>query len=233
MAPRISILPSILKLYIARGKLRIVSQNLRQSKSDKQEIKEELKNTDIVFAQEINWPKNTTIDFKTRLEKELDCKIYKCEGQGKQHLVTYVRNNINGTIKFNIIIHGRAKHLHIENNEYEYNFINTYGPTNDNYAEFITQYFNKVNKLNNTILLGDYNILLRDDMANRDRSKRYIKNSKHIGHLFNNWIDVHDIIQTDLKYTYTAGQYRARHDRMYMRQNMTQKYDNAKFAPQT
>ena len=205
------------------GKLRIVSQNLRQIRPDKQEIKDELKNIDILFAQEINWPQDSATGFKTRLEKELDCKIYTCEGQGKLHLVTYVKNNIIGKINFDTIINGRVTHLHIENNEYEYNFINTYGPTNDNYADFITQYFNNVNKLDNTILLGDWNILLRDDMANKDRSNWHKKKSKHIGHLFNNWIDIHDIIQTDLKFTYTAGQYRARHDRIYMKKNMTQK----------
>ena len=90
------------------NKLRIASQNFRQSRPDKHEVKQELKSTDILFAQEINWQQNTTTDFITKLEKELDCKIFKCEGTGKQHLVTQAILPIEQSIPRSTYIHPPA-----------------------------------------------------------------------------------------------------------------------------
>ena len=130
-------------------KLKIGSQNFRNIRPDNYKIKQELENLDILLAQEIRWPQKENTNFIKNLEKELNCRIYKCNGINNQNLVTYVKNNIKGNfeVKFNILIHGRATNLNIANNEYNYNIVNTYGPADGNHTDFIPQYFDKIKKI--------------------------------------------------------------------------------------
>ena len=50
--------------------------------------------------------------------------------------------------------------------------------------------------------------------------------SNKVSHHFSHWIEVHDIINTDLNYTFSAqstnDQYKARLDRIYTKLGMTQ-----------
>ena len=207
-------------------RLSITSQNFQRIRPDHFRIANELTKTDILITQEITWPDDKNDDLRIKLEKQYKCKIFKCNGLNGSHLVTFVKDTLENNIKgFNIIIEGRATRLHIANKEYSYNIINTYGPPSntDEYIHFATKYFGKIKRIENAILIGDWNLLLKDDMCNKERNGNHKRKTKLIGHYFDNWIDIHNIIPTQLQYTYTRVQYRAWHDRIYMKSHTTQK----------
>ena len=59
-------------------------------------------------------------------------------------------------------------------------------------------------------------------MCNKERNKQHKQKTRLIGHYFKSWTDIHEIIKTQLEYTFTRGQYRTRHDRVYMKENTAQ-----------
>ena len=63
---------------------------------------------------------------------------------------------------------------------YECNIVNTYAPPSDvnKYVQFATKYFNAVRNIDNSILIGDWNLLLTDSMCNKKRNKQHKKNPK-------------------------------------------------------
>ena len=205
--------------------LTIYSQNFQWIRLDHYRIQNELKNTDILMAQEIMWPNDKNVETKLKLEKQYKCQIFKRKGINGAHLVTFVKDELKDNVKFRSLIDGRATLLQIHNKEYDYNIINTYGPPSNTqeYTQFATKYFEKIKKLDNAILIGDWNLLLTNEMCNKERNGYHKQKTRLIGHYFEKWIDVHQIILTQLQYTYTKGQYRARHDRIYTKSHTAQK----------
>ena len=177
------------------------------------------------MAQEIMWPNDKNDETKLKLEKQYKCQIFRCKRINGAHLVTFVKDELKDNIKFRSLIDGRATLLQIHNKEYDYNIINTYGPGSNTqeYTQFATKYFDKIKKLDNAILIGDWNLLLTNEMCNKERNGYHKQKTRLIGHYFEKWIDVHQIIPTQLQYTYTKGQYRARHDRIYTKSHTAQK----------
>ena len=223
---KLSKLQNIMTKKLNMDRLSITSQNFQRIRPDHFRIANELTKTDILITQEITWPDDKNDDLRIKLEKQYKCKTFKCNGLNGSHLVTFVKDTLENNIKgFNIIIEGRATRLHIANKEYSYNIINTYGPPSntDEYIHFATKHFGKIKRIENAILIGDWNLLLKGDICNKERNRNHKCKTKLIGHYFDNWIDIHNIIPTQLQYTYTRGQYRARHDRIYMKSYTTQK----------
>ena len=54
--------------------LKIISQNFQRVRPDHNKVAQVLKDTDILMAQEILWPKNKN-ELKQKLEKIYNCKI--------------------------------------------------------------------------------------------------------------------------------------------------------------
>ena len=96
------------------------------------------------------------------------------------------------------------------------------------YEKFSENYFKYARRTRDSLLIGDWNILLNENMCNREVSALHKQKTRLLGHYFSDWIDIHGIIDTDLKYTFSRGQYRARLDRIYMKEETmlnTKEYD--------
>ena len=137
-------------------------------------------------------------------------------------LITIIKNNIMQYKKtFKEIIPGRATCLELENKEYKYNIVNIYGPATNTEEKvpFCDTLFEIVKNIKNCILIGDWNILLNENMCNLGLNANHKQTSNEVNHHFSHWIEVHNLTNTDLKYTYSRENtvYKARLDRIYMK----------------
>ena len=86
-------------------------------------------------------------------------------------VVTFVKNMYDDFVEdFEIIIEGRATNLNIQNEEYNYNLINTCGPRSDAHEQEKNSenYFKYARRTRDSILIGDWNTLLNENMCNKE-----------------------------------------------------------------
>ena len=98
-----------------------------------------------------------------------------------------MKNKYDDFVKdFEIVIEGRATNLYMQNEEYNYNLINTYGPPSSahEYAEFSENYFKYARRTRGSKLIGEWNILLNENMCNKEVSALTNKKTRLVGTLF-------------------------------------------------
>ena len=82
-----------------------------------------------------------------------------------------------------------------------------YGPasgTYDKYTNFCKEVFNFAERRTNAVLMGDWNILLEDTICSKPIDDQHKGRARQVQHLFENWIDPHNILKADLKGTIGA-----------------------------
>ena len=200
--------------------IKIVSQNFRRITIQNNRIKRALKETDIILGQEIVLPQNEKEKQNeiNKLEKLLDITIYHSKRSKGTHIITIIKNSLKQYVTvYRELIDGRATMIQIKNDEYQHNIVNIYAPSGDiqGNRDFCRNLFETIKYIADPILVGDWNSILHDSMCNKGKNKDHRKQCKLIKHFFNGWIDIHNVIPGNLKYTYTKGSYRARLDRLY------------------
>ena len=217
--------------------IKIISQNLQRVRLNNIDIGNYLNKYDILLCQETTLPtdKNFANKLVQDLERQYNCKINYSTLENGTCLTTITKNDFSQYKKsFKELIPGRATSLEIENKEHHYNIINIYGPASSTVKhkqEFCEHLFKKLEQMRNCILIGDWNILLKEEMSNRGLNKYHKETSKRVSHLFENWIEIHDIIRTKLNYTFNANLYKARLDRIYIKANTHHKILNYEIIP--
>ena len=219
-----------------RLKLKIKCQNLQRTKADNPRVSNIVNQADITCCQELYWPTKIKDkqDLIQLLEKKLNCTILISSSINESSLTTFVNKKLSQNIKsFSEIIPGRATILKIENEQYSYNIVNVYGPPKSTNAmkDFCTDLFKRLNGMRHCILLGDWNMMTRQDMCNKGLNIEHRPKCNAVKHLFEDWTDIHDIIHTRLNYTFTRQDYKARLDRIYMDPEITQLVQNYQIIP--
>ncbi len=219
-------------------KLQICSQNFHRKHLNHNKVSKLVKQNDVILAQEIYLP-----DDRKERENELKylskiwkSKIYISSKVKGAHIATIIKEKFEtNIIDFIELIEGRATRLHIKNEEYEYFIVNIYAPSNNqkDHVIFCHKLFKAVKFIKYVIMLGDWNSVLTNDMCNKGKNEHHKRQSKLIEHFFQNWIDVHKIITTNIKYTYTNHGYRARLDRVYIKDSNLHSITDYKIEPST
>jgi hypothetical protein len=219
-------------------KIKIISQNFRRKRLKNSEAQTLLDTCDVLLAQEMYLPQDSR-ERETEIQnfsKSEKCVIYQSsEVKGGYTLIIIKEKHKANILKFNELIKGRAIQIKIKNDDYEQNIINVYAPQRDfhEHIAFCKELFQKLKNAKNTIIMGDWNNILTDDMCNKKRKYEHQRKSNNIKHLFENWIDIHNNYTNKVKYTYTQGEYRARLDRIYTNKENTQAIVKYEIIPAT
>ena len=120
--------------------IKITSLNCRRHGLCSPQIPRVFVNTDVLLCQEIRTNKDINIvkNQITGLEKDLNCKIYISDIARDVRLATFVKNKLKKYVHFEQVAVGRATCLQLQNEDYNYNVINVYGPV----YQSSTDYFN-------------------------------------------------------------------------------------------
>ena len=106
----------------------------------------------------IDWnPYGTFKNQITGLEKDLNCKIYISDVASDVRLVTFVKDNFKKYVRFEQVAVGRATCLQLQNENYNYNIINVYGPayhSSTDYINFCESIFKYTDTHTDAVLMG-------------------------------------------------------------------------------
>ena len=108
----------------------------------------------------------------------------------------------------------------LENDNIRYDIINTYGP--EDFQPFFAKYFQKLKDFKNRIMIGDWNVLIKDEMSLMKRSGSIVAKRNKVKQYLENYIDIHEILTTQVNYAYHKGQYSAKLDRVYIKNKSVQ-----------
>ena len=119
--------------------IKITSLNCRRHGLCSLQIPWVFANTDVLLCQEISTNKDINIveNQITGLEKDLNCKIYFSDIASDVRLVTFVKNKLKKYVRFEQVAVGRATCLQLQNEDYNYNIINVYGPAYHSPTDYI------------------------------------------------------------------------------------------------
>ena len=207
--------------------IKLISQNYRRINIKNNIIKQSITKSDIILGQEIILPlneKEKELEIN-KIEQELNVKIFHSSKINGAHIIIIVKNALIEYIKTQKeLIPGRALLIKIQNDEYKYNIVNIYAPSGNiiENSKFCKDLFKIINNISNVIIIGDWNSVIKDNMCNKGRNSDHKKLSKLIENDFKNYQDIHETINTNNKYTYTKGKYRARLDRAYISESNIQ-----------
>ena len=212
--------------------LKVASQNCRQNSITNINIKQLIQENDILNLQEVTIPKTDT-NIIGKLEKEWKVKIYTSQSHTKNSIIQIVKGNLKETISFTEIIPGNATKIKISNEKFSYNIFNIYAPPGQpqEHIAFCKKLFEKLKYYENIILMGDFNNILNENECNKTRNEKHKKKARETKHLYQNLHDVHNILGSNLKYTYIVGDYRARLDKVLVEKNMIQNIENYEIIP--
>ena len=219
--------------------IKITSLNYRRHGLCSPQIPRVFANTDVLLCQEISTKKDINIvkNQITGLEKDLNCKIYFSDIASDVRLVTFVKNKLKKYVRFEQVAVGRATCLQLQNEDYNYNIINVYGPayhSPTDYIKFCESIFKYTDTHTDAVLMGDWNSLMDDSMCSRPRNDQHRKCAGEVQRLFENWIHIHTIIKSDYNFTYgNVNNYRSRVDRAYTKQVEIQKFFDYNIFPVT
>ncbi len=214
--------------------LKITNLNYRRAHITHNRIERDFLDTDILVIQEIQLNK----DFKIRTqeiketERKLNAKIYLSSIEHGSYIALIIKADMEDP-EIKELCKGRALMMRIKNHEYEYEIINIYGPPKgfQEYKDFVEELFKNINNYRNVIMIGDWNCMLNEEMCNKGLNDEHKRKAKHLKHHWEDWIDVHDNLKQNIKYTYTKNDYRARLDRVYTKPNNMTKIINYKIQP--
>ena len=206
--------------------LKITSLNCKQTGITNRILNTITQNQDILCLQEIHLPNHfTNLDNLkiriNRLEHLWNSKIYLSKYSENKASLTIVKNTIIEFVdSFEELIPGRAMCLKVKNNLYEYNIVNIYAPVEitNKYKIFRDELLHKISSKQNIIPIGDWNFLEDKKMRNKANFSKEMKTkAKEWKKLPTNFIEVHKIFNTKLKYTFRIGDYQSRLDRIYIK----------------
>ena len=129
---------------------------------------------------------------------------------------------------------GRALLTSLQLKNQTIDLVNTYGPANSCtqiYQNFSDEYFNRVKSLEKPYLIGDWNILLKENMCSQIRPRQHVHKSNRVAHHFANYCDIHEHLETKLNYTYHINTYKARLDRIYTKESCLKNILNYQIIP--
>ena len=187
--------------------VKIISLNTRGTLKKYEKIITEIKNNDIIMLQEQHIDKNANII--KRFEQDTNCHIFYTTNEiNKLSIITLAKKSTFETkIEEEIIIKGRALNIIITENGKKYNIVNIYAPAKQGERlNFFAKLYDKIKQMNNIILGGDLNVVLKKEDTNGILiEKNYMR---FVNYMINNMslIDPHENINnTTIKYTFTAS----------------------------
>ena len=217
---------SSISLSIMIENLKITSLNCKKTGITNRILNTIIQNQDILCWQEIHLPNHfTNLDILkirlNRLELLWSSKIYISKYNENTASLIIVKNTILDSVhSYEELIPGRAMCLKVKNNLYEYNIVNIYAPVkiSNEYKIFRDQLLHKIETKQNLIRIGDWNFLEDKKMRNKSNLSEAMKTkAKKWKKLTPNFIEVHKIFNTKLKYTFRVGDYQSRLDRIYIK----------------
>ena len=207
------------------GKIGILSQNYRAISINNPILLDQLKNEQIILGQEISTPKEANVRFKIieSIEKQFNYKIFVSPKINRTNLITFIPDKYKNDVKkIEMFCEGRALLTSLKLKNQTIDLANTYGPARNcaqTYQKFSEEYFNRIKTLEKHYLIGDWNILLKDNMCSQIRSRNHIYKSIRVAQHFENYCDIHEHLETKLNYTYHINTYKARLDRIYTKES--------------
>ena len=215
----------------------IHSQNFQRCNVRHRNVEHTAKNTDILLAQELHLPTNTKQRQMeiTKLELKWNRKIYIGTSINDAYMATIVKPHIHNDIvgEPKEPIKGRTQITNIQNEEYNYNIINIYGPPKgcDEMKEFCEELFKEIQHIKDTIMIGDWNNMTHDNMCSKNLNHEHKQKANAIGHYFTEYTDIHTLATNNIRYTFRRQDYLARLDRAYTKPDNIQKILKYRIRP--
>ena len=164
------------------SKIEIILQNFQQLSINNPILLDLLKNEQIILGQEITTEAKARLKIIESIEKQFNYKIYVGLKTNKINLVTFIPGKYKNDVKkSDMFWNGRAllTSIHLKNKKND--LVNTNGPAHNSapiYYNFSEEYFNKVNSLDKPYLIGDWNVLLKENMCSQTRPRQHLHKSK-------------------------------------------------------
>ena len=118
--------------------IKVTSLNCCRVRLGSIEIQNVFQGTDVLLCQEVSIKNNIDLvrNEIIQLEKQLQCKVHISSVVNATCLVTFIKHDFENYSKdFKEIADGRATCLVLENEDYNYDIINVYGPARGTYDE--------------------------------------------------------------------------------------------------
>ena len=114
-----------------------------------------------LLCQETRTNKNINIvqNQITGLENDLNCKIYISDVASDVRLAAFVKDKLKKYVHFEQVAVGRATCLQLQNEDYNCNIINVYGPayqSSTDYINFCESIFKYPDTHTDAVLMGDH-----------------------------------------------------------------------------